>query len=153
MRAVIQRVRRGKVSVEGRGIAEIGKGFVILLGIGPQDNESTARAMAEKIATLRIFEDAQGKMNLSVLDAGGAAIVVSQFTLYADTRRGRRPSFTDAALPDVARPLVDRFAALLAGLGVPTQMGEFGANMLVEIDNDGPVTIVLDSALAGPPTP
>ena len=92
-------------------------------------------------------------MNLSVLDVGGAAIVVSQFTLYADTRRGRRPSFTDAALPDVARPLVDRFAVLLAGLGVPTQTGAFGANMLVEIDNDGPVTIWLDSALSGPPTP
>lgn len=144
MRAVIQRVRRGKVSVEGRVVAEIGPGLVILLGIGQADNEAAARALAEKIANLRIFEDAQGKMNLSILDAGGGAIVVSQFTLYADTRKGRRPSFVDAALPDLARPLVDRFAQLLTGLGVPTQQGEFGAHMLVEIDNDGPVTIVIE---------
>ncbi len=147
MRAVLQRVRRGRVVVGGQTIAEIGRGYVILLGVGHGDNETAARALAEKIANLRVFEDEQGKMNLSVRDVGGAALVVSQFTLYADTRRGRRPSFTDAALPDVARPLVDRFAALLAELGVPTQTGEFGAAMLVEIHNDGPVTIVLDSAL------
>jgi D-aminoacyl-tRNA deacylase len=153
MRAVIQRVRRGKVVVEGRAIAEIGLGFVILLGIGQQDNEATARALAEKAAYLRIFEDEHGKMNLCVRDVGGSAIVVSQFTLYADTRRGRRPSFTDAALPDTARPLVDRFAAFLAGHGVPTQLGKFGAHMLVEIENDGPVTIVLDSASIGPSAP
>jgi D-aminoacyl-tRNA deacylase len=144
MRAVLQRVRRGKVSVDGRLVAEIGHGLVILLGIGPQDSEATARALVEKIAFLRIFEDDQGKMNRSLLDSSGAAIVVSQFTLYADTHKGRRPSFTDAALPDVARPLVDRFAALLAEQGIPTQTGEFGANMLVEIDNDGPVTIWLE---------
>lgn len=144
MRLVLQRVRRGKVSVEGRPVAEIGAGLVILLGVGHGDNEENARALAEKTAYLRIFEDQQGKMNLSVRDVGGAAIVVSQFTLYADTRRGRRPSFTDAALPDLARPLVDRFAALLAEQGVPTQTGEFGANMLVEIENDGPVTIILE---------
>jgi D-tyrosyl-tRNA(Tyr) deacylase len=118
--------------------------MVVLLGIGRQDNEEIARALAEKIAFLRIFEDDQGKMNRSIRDMGGEVIVVSQFTLYADTRRGRRPSFTDAALPDLARPLVDRFAGFLAGQGVPTQTGEFGANMLVEIENDGPVTIQFD---------
>jgi D-tyrosyl-tRNA(Tyr) deacylase len=144
MRAVLQRVRRGKVIVDGRPVAEIGPGLVILLGVGHADSEDVAGALAEKIATLRIFEDAQGKMNLSVRDVGGAAIVVSQFTLYADTRKGRRPSFTDAALPELARPLVDRFAALLAGHGVPTQTGVFGAHMLVEIENDGPVTIQLE---------
>ena len=145
MRAVLQRVRRGKVSVDGRTVSEIGSGLVILLGVGHSDTEETARILAEKAATLRIFEDEQGKMNLSIRDVGGAAIVVSQFTLYADTRRGRRPSFTDAALPDHARPLVDRFAELLQGQGIPTQTGEFGASMLVEIDNDGPVTILLEA--------
>ncbi len=142
MRAVVQRVRQGRVSVEGRAVAEIGRGLVILLGIGPDDNEEQARALARKIALLRIFDDGQGKMNLSVLDIHGAAIVVSQFTLYADTRKGNRPSFTDAALPELARPLCDRFTALLAEQGVPTQIGEFGAHMLVEIENDGPVTIL-----------
>ncbi len=144
MRAVLQRVRHGKVSVEGRPVAEIEAGLVILLGIGHGDTDAVARTLAEKIATLRIFEDDQGKMNLSIRDTGGEAIVVSQFTLYADTRKGRRPSFTDAALPEVARPLVDRFAHFLAEQGVPAQTGEFGANMLVEIDNDGPVTILFD---------
>ncbi len=144
MRAVLQRVWRGKVSVEGRTVAEIGPGMVILLGIGQQDTEETARALAEKTANLRVFEDEQGKMNLSIRDVGGSAIVVSQFTLYADTRRGRRPSFIDAALPDLARPLVDRFAELLTEQGVPAQTGEFGAHMLVEIENDGPVTILLE---------
>jgi len=131
MRAVLQRVRRGKVSVEGRTVAEIGPGMVILLGIGQQDTEETARALAEKAANLRVFEDEQGKMNLSIRDVGGSAIVVSQFTLYADTRRGRRPSFIDAALPDLARPLVDRFAELLTEQGVPALTGEFGGLMLV----------------------
>ncbi len=145
MRAVLQRVRRGKVTVDGRAVAEIGPGLVILLGVGHEDTEETAKTLAEKAAYLRIFEDEQGKMNLSIGDVGGAAIVVSQFTLYADTRRGRRPSFTDAALPDHARPLVDRFAELLRGHGIPTQTGEFGASMLVEIDNDGPVTILLEA--------
>lgn len=144
MRAVMQRVRRGKVSVEGRTVAEIGPGMVILLGVGHQDTEANARLLAEKLAYLRVFEDDQGKMNLSVRDVGGAAIVVSQFTLYADTRKGRRPSFTDAALPEAARPLVERFALLLRELGVPAQTGEFGAHMLVEIENDGPVTIVME---------
>jgi D-tyrosyl-tRNA(Tyr) deacylase len=144
MRAVIQRVRCGRVTVDGKTIAEIGAGLVILLGVGPQDREEQARYLAEKIANLRIFEDEEGKMNRSLLEAGGQAILVSQFTLYADARKGRRPSFTDAAPPEMARPLVERFAALLNGLGVPTQTGEFGARMLVEIDNDGPVTILLE---------
>jgi D-aminoacyl-tRNA deacylase len=144
MRVVLQRVRRGCVTVEGRPVAEIGQGVVILLGVGPDDGEEQARFLVEKIANLRIFEDEQGKINRSLLEVGGAAIVVSQFTLYADTRKGRRPSFTGAAPPELARPLVDRFAALLTLQGVPTQMGEFGAHMLVEIENDGPVTIWLE---------
>ena len=144
MRVVLQRVARGQVSVEGRTVAEIGHGVVILLGIGPSDGEEQASYLVEKIANLRIFEDEQGKINRSLLEVGGAAIVVSQFTLYADTRKGRRPSFTDAALPEIARPLVDRFAEMLNTLGVPTQTGEFGAHMLVKIDNEGPVTIWLE---------
>ncbi len=145
MRIVLQRVTSGRVFVTGRCIAEIGLGLVILLGIGPADTEGQAQQLAEKIAHLRIFEDPQGKMNLSVLDVKGEAIVVSQFTLYADTRKGRRPSFTDAALPEVARPLVETFAKLLSQLGVPCQTGEFGAAMQVEITNDGPVTIWLET--------
>jgi D-tyrosyl-tRNA(Tyr) deacylase len=145
MRIVLQRVKYGKVSVAGQVIAEIGKGLVILLGIGPADGETQARSLSEKVAHLRIFEDDQGKMNLSVLEAGGQALVVSQFTLYADSRKGRRPSFIDAALPEHARPLVKRFAEMLGELGIPTQTGEFGAHMLVEIANDGPVTICLEA--------
>jgi D-tyrosyl-tRNA(Tyr) deacylase len=145
MRIVLQRVNSGRVLVAGHAVAEIGIGLVILLGIGPGDGANQARLLAEKITQLRIFEDEQGKMNRSLLDVGGQAIVVSQFTLYADTRKGRRPSFTDAALPDVARPLVDQFAQLLRELGVPTQTGEFGAHMQVEIINDGPVTIWLEA--------
>ena len=144
MRAVVQRVKRGKVSVDNRPVSEIGRGVVILLGIGHADGETQADDLAEKIATLRIFEDSLGKMNLSLLDVNGAALVVSQFTLYADTSKGRRPSFTDAALPDIAAPLVDRFADQLAALGVPAKKGEFGAHMLVEIENEGPVTIILE---------
>jgi D-aminoacyl-tRNA deacylase len=149
MRIVLQRVQSGRVRVDGQTIAEIGLGIVILLGIGaddcdPQFAEDRLRYLAEKIANLRIFEDDQGKINRSLLEAGGAAIVVSQFTLYADTHKGRRPSFTDAAPSEIARPLVDRFAALLADQGVATQTGEFGAHMLVEIANDGPVTIILE---------
>lgn len=144
MRVVLQRVRRGRVSVDGRGVAEIGPGVVLLVGVGPQDAEAQARYLAEKIANLRIFADEQGKINRSLLETGGAAIVVSQFTLYADTRKGRRPSFTDAALPEIARPLVERFAELLVEQGIPTQTGVFGEEMLVEIENDGPVTIWLE---------
>jgi D-tyrosyl-tRNA(Tyr) deacylase len=144
MKAVLQRVSHARVSVASRIVAEINTGLVILLGIGPQDSEDQASYLVEKIANLRIFEDEQGKLNLSLLDIHGSAIVVSQFTLYADTRKGRRPSFTDAALPDIARPLVDQFAALLRARGVPTQTGEFGAHMLVEINNNGPVTILME---------
>jgi len=144
MRVVIQRVNHGKVTVEGQIIAEIGLGLVILLGVGPQDGDDQIDYLANKIANLRIFEDDQGKINRSVLDVAGAAIVVSQFTLYADTRKGRRPSFTDAALPEIASPLVNRFAEKLADLGVPTQTGAFGAHMQVEIHNDGPVTIWME---------
>ena len=144
MRVVIQRVRMGKVMVDGETIAKIGKGLVILTGIGPEDGEEQARYMAEKIATLRIFPDAEGKTNLSCLDVGGEALVVSQFTLYADTRKGRRPSFINAAPPEIAEPLVERFADLLREQGVPTQMGQFGAEMMVEIHNHGPVTIWIE---------
>jgi len=145
MRIVVQRVKSGSVLVAGHAVADIGKGLVILLGIGPGDGEEQARMLTEKIANLRIFEDEQGKMNRSLLEVGGEAIVVSQFTLYADTHKGRRPSFTDAAQPEIARPLVERFASILRELGVPTQTGEFGAHMLVEIENDGPVTIWLEA--------
>jgi len=144
MRALIQRVKTGKVTIDGQIVAEIAHGLVILLGIGQGDNEEQARFLAGKIASLRIFEDQEGKFNKSILDTGGAAIVVSQFTLYADTRKGRRPSFTDAAAPEVAAPLVDLFAAILCELGIPTRIGVFGAHMLVEIENDGPVTIWLE---------
>ena len=144
MRTLIQRVSRAAVTVDGRRVAEIGPGVVILVGVGPGDGEQQARYLAEKIANLRIFEDEAGKINRSLLEMGGAAIVVSQFTLYADTRKGRRPSFTDAAPPEIAGPLVERFAALLEEQGVPTRTGEFGAHMLVEIANDGPVTIWME---------
>ena len=144
MRALVQRVKQAKVSVEQRAVAEIGHGALILLGIGPSDGEEQAKYLAEKIASLRIFADNEGKTNLSLLDVKGEAIVVSQFTLYADTRKGRRPSFTHAAPPEVAAPLVERFAALLQEQGVPTQTGEFGAEMLVEIHNHGPVTIWIE---------
>ena len=120
MRVVLQRVKHGRVTVAGRTLAEIGPGAVLLVGVGPGDGEEQARYLVEKIANLRIFEDEEGKMNRSLLDVGGEAIVVSQFTLYADTRKGRRPSFTDAALPDIASPLVDRFTELLSAQGVPT---------------------------------
>lgn len=146
MRAVLQRVRKGRVTVADQVVAEIGAGLVILLGVGRGDTPADADRMAEKVATLRIFEDGEGKSNLSVQDVGGAALVVSQFTLYADTRKGRRPSFLDAALPEAAAPLVQRFGERLASLGVPVRTGVFGAHMRVEIENDGPVTIWLERA-------
>ncbi|GJQ36566.1 MAG: D-aminoacyl-tRNA deacylase [Anaerolineaceae bacterium] len=144
MRVLIQRVSKASVIVEGQTISSIGKGLLILLGVGNGDGEDSARFLAEKTANLRIFEDEQGKTNLSVLDVKGEVIVVSQFTLYADTRKGRRPSFIDAALPAAAEPLVNRFVELLRSHGVPTQTGKFGAHMEVEIHNDGPVTIWLE---------
>ena len=144
MRVVLQRVKHGKVTVDGRIVAEIDHGLVILLGIGHGDGEEHVDFLVDKIAGLRIFEDANGRMNLSIREVKGTALVVSQFTLYADTGKGRRPSFTEAASPEFARPMVEQFAKQLTKLGVPTQQGEFGAHMLVEIDNDGPVTIYLE---------
>ena len=144
MRALIQRVSKASVKVEEQTISSIGKGLLILLGIGHGDREEQVTFLAEKTTNLRIFEDEQGKTNLSILDVKGEAIVVSQFTLYANTSKGRRPSYIDAALPDVAEPLVNRFIELLRGHGVPTQTGKFGARMEVEIQNDGPVTIWLE---------
>ena len=146
MRAVIQRVRQGRVSVERQVVGEIGLGLVILLGAGQDDGQAEADRLADKIATLRIFSDAQDKTNLSILDVDGEALVISQFTLYADWRKGRRPSFVHAALPDVAAPLVEHFAERLRRAGIRrVQTGQFGAKMLVEIHNDGPFTIVLDT--------
>ncbi len=144
MRAVIQRVQRGAVSVKQRRVAEIGRGLVILLGVGPGDNQQICQALAKKIALMRIFEDENGKMNLSLLDVKGEALVVSQFTLYADTRKGNRPSFTDSAPPDIAEPLVEHFIDALRAEGIEVLSGVFGAHMLVEIENDGPVTIWLE---------
>ncbi len=144
MRLLVQRVSKASVRVDKQTISRIGKGLLVLLGVGHGDGEEHAQFLAEKTANLRIFEDEQGKTNLSVLDVKGEAIVVSQFTLYADSRKGRRPSFIDAALPDVAEPLVNRFVELLRSHGVPTQTGKFGSHMEVEIHNDGPVTIWLE---------
>lgn len=144
MRALLQRVRSAAIEVEGQPIARIGPGLVILLGVGREDGEEQAAFLAEKIAHLRVFEDQSGKTNLSILDVGGEVLVVSQFTLYADTRKGRRPSFIAAAEPEKAAPLVERFAGLLRAQGLAVQNGRFGAHMLVEIANDGPVTIWLE---------
>jgi D-tyrosyl-tRNA(Tyr) deacylase len=144
MRVVLQRVTQGSVTVDDKKVAQIGPGLVILLGVGPADTREIASALADKVAQLRIFEDADEKMNLSIRDVAGEAVVVSQFTLYADTRKGRRPSFTDAAKPELAEPLVHYFAEQLRHAGVPTQEGVFGAHMVVNIENDGPVTIVMD---------
>jgi D-tyrosyl-tRNA(Tyr) deacylase len=144
MRAVVQRVSRASVSVDGELVGQIGRGVVVLVGVTHGDTAEQAEWLAEKIAGLRIFEDSAGKMNLGLLDVDGAALVVSQFTLYADARKGRRPSFTDAAPPDVAEPLVEHFAQALRDEGVPVETGIFQATMLVEIHNDGPVTILLE---------
>ncbi len=144
MKAVLQRVCQASVSVDGEVVSEIGEGLLILLGIAPEDTMGIAEKLADKVAHLRIFEDDEEKMNLSLLDVSGEALVVSQFTLYADTSRGRRPSFIGTAQPEVAEPLVEAFSNLLSEQGVPTQMGVFGAHMDVALVNDGPVTIVMD---------
>ena len=145
MRALVQRVSRASVTVEENVIASIKQGAVILVGVGKDDSEADAQYLADKISNLRIFSDESGKFNLSLLDIDGEAIVVSQFTLFASTRKGRRPSFTDAALPGEAEPLIDTLARFLSSTGINVQTGRFQAYMTVEIHNDGPVTIILDS--------
>jgi len=144
MRLVVQRVSKGSVVVGDQKVAEIDKGVVILVGVGSGDTEMEAEWLAEKCAYLRIFEDEDGKTNLSLQDVKGEALIVSQFTLYADARKGRRPSFIDAAPPEIAEPLVKTFAETLQSFGIPVQMGVFGAHMMVKIENDGPVTILLE---------
>ena len=145
MRAVVQRVSRASVSVDGRVAGEIGVGLLILLGVKRTDNPEAAEYLAEKIANLRIFSDSAGKMNFSLLETRGAALVVSQFTLYGDTRGGRRPSYIEAARPEEASHLYDEFVRSVRALGVPVETGVFQAHMEVELVNDGPVTILLDS--------
>ena len=148
MRAVIQRVTRASVTVEGRVTGEIGAGLLVLLGVSRTDNPESAAYLAEKIANLRIFSDEAGKMNLSLLDVGGSALLVSQFTLYGDMRGGRRPSYIQAAPPEQANLLYEEFVRSIRSLGVPVQTGVFQAHMRVELVNDGPVTILLDSEKA-----
>ncbi len=146
MRALIQRISKGSVTVDQKIVAdEVGTGLMVFLGIGHEDNQEKARILAKKIANLRIFGDDDGKMNLSILDIKGQAIVVSQFTLYADTKKGNRPSFIAAANPDKADQLVNYFADQLRLFGIPTQQGEFAAHMMVSLVNDGPVTIWIEN--------
>ncbi len=145
MRAVIQRVTRASVKVDGKIAGEVGAGLAVLLGVGKDDTDEDAKYIADKIANMRIFEDDQGKMNLSVLDVGGSVLVVSQFTLFADCRKGRRPSFMSAGDPEEAKRLYERFIELMGRTGAPTAEGVFRATMEVELVNSGPVTILLDS--------
>ncbi len=145
MRAVIQRVKSASVKVEGKLVSEIGAGILIFLGVAHEDTATEIEYIANKVANLRIFEDEEGKMNRSLLDTGGAALVVSQFTLYGDCRKGRRPSFIKAARPEVANALYEQFITALEQQNIPTQGGTFQAMMDVELINDGPVTILLDS--------
>ena len=145
MRALLQRVSRASVTVDEHIVGKIGLGLLVLLGVGLEDGEAQARILADKIVHLRIFGDDEGKMNRSLLDVGGEMLVVSQFTLYADTRRGRRPGFTNAAPPSLAEPLVERFKAAVAAYGLTVADGIFGAYMEVELVNSGPVTIWMDS--------
>jgi D-tyrosyl-tRNA(Tyr) deacylase len=145
VRALLQRVRDAGVVVDGQTVGHIGHGWLVLLGVGHGDTPAVASALADKVAGLRCFEDAEGKTNLSILDVGGSVLVVSQFTLYADTSRGRRPGFTNAAPPELASALVDHFAAALRSQGLRVETGRFGAHMQVTLVNDGPFTIWLDS--------
>ncbi len=145
MRALVQRVTRARVTVDGRVTGEIGLGLLVLLGAAHGDGEAQAAWLAQKLAGLRIFSDAAGLMNLDVRQVGGGALVVPQFTLYGDARRGRRPDFVQAARPERAEPLFERFCTLLAAEGVPVERGEFGAHMAVELLNDGPVTLMVES--------
>lgn len=144
MRVLLQRVTKGSVTVDGTVAGSVEHGFVALVGVTQGDGEAQAAWLAKKVAGLRVFEDEAGKMNLSVQDVGGSVLAVSQFTLYANTEKGRRPSFIEAADPQIAEPLVERFCELLRAEGVPVQTGVFGAMMMVEIHNDGPVTILLE---------
>ena len=146
MRLVLQRVTSAAVRVEGETVGAIGRGLLVLAGVREGDDAETARRLAAKTAALRIFPDDEGRFNRSLLETGGEALVVSQFTLYADVRKGRRPSFTDAARPEVAEPLVEAYASALEALGVRVARGRFGAKMAVELVNDGPVTVGIDSA-------
>jgi D-tyrosyl-tRNA(Tyr) deacylase len=150
MRALVQRVARARVTVEGRVTGEIGAGLLVLLGAAHADGEAQAAWLARKLAGLRIFADAGGLMNLDVREVGGGALVVPQFTLFGETRRGRRPDFTGAAPPAQAEPLFERFCVLLAAQGVPVQRGVFGAHMAVELLNDGPVTLLIETPATGP---
>jgi D-tyrosyl-tRNA(Tyr) deacylase len=145
MRAVVQRVSKASVSINGKIVGEINKGLVILLGVKNGDTESDAKFLADKCVNLRIFADEAGKFNLSALDMGGELLAISQFTLYGDTRKGRRPSFVEAAPPEISEPLYEKFVAYLRESGLKVATGEFGAIMLVEIHNEGPVTIILES--------
>lgn len=145
MRAVVQRVSRAQVRAEGSLAGDIGRGLAVLLGVGREDGEEDARQLADKVSALRIFEDGAGKMNLSVADVGGGVLVVSQFTLYGDARKGNRPGFTDAAPPEAANALYERFCALVREKGIPVKTGVFRASMELELVNEGPVTILLDS--------
>jgi D-tyrosyl-tRNA(Tyr) deacylase len=145
MRVLLQRVSKASVSVSGRQLARIDKGLLLLVGVGAGDNDGVEERLAEKICNLRIFADAEHKMNLSVLDVGGEALVVSQFTLYGDVGKGRRPSWTDAAEPRLAAERVEAFAKAIEALGIRVGRGEFGAHMSVELENDGPVTMMLDT--------
>ena len=146
MRALVQRVARAEVRVDGQAVGAIGRGILVLLGVAPDDDAATARGLARRVVELRIHADAEGRTNLALGDVGGAALVVSQFTLYADTRRGRRPGFTGAAQPAHAAAIYDCFCAELEELGVATARGRFGASMEVELVNDGPFTLWLDTA-------
>lgn len=145
MRAVLTRVNSASVTIDGQLHGKIQKGFLILLGVGPNDTETQCRYLAEKILGLRIFEDENEKMNLSISDVGGQLLVVSQFTLYGNCRKGRRPSFTDAAPPELGNAMYERFLEICGELGYPPQHGQFGADMQVESVNDGPVTLILDT--------
>ena len=145
MRAVLTRVKSASVAIDGQTVGTIGKGFLILLGVGPDDTEKECRYLAEKALGLRIFEDENGKMNLGLDAVNGQVLVVSQFTLYGNCRKGRRPSFTDAAGPELGNELYERFLSICEELGYPPQHGRFGADMQVESVNDGPVTLILDT--------
>ena len=145
MRAVLTRVKYASVTIDGEVVGKIGQGFLILLGVGPEDTEETCRVLAEKALGLRIFEDENGKMNLGLEAVQGEVLVVSQFTLYGNCRKGRRPSFTDAAAPDLGNALYEKFLDDCADLGYPPQHGRFGADMQVASVNDGPVTLILDT--------